>query len=272
MGDIKEKFEVLEGLPVLVCLLKIADKTVLYANKSAKIALGENITGELFPNIFEISRDLEDIIEKIRNNIDSNDIVKSFAQLKNGKKFILFFNEYKMETESGNEDALIVTAVDIATIKRDSGLVSRNKNDIYNKSDGLDFLENCLHDVENDETNYFSATYVYIPNTDELVKGNDDSAKKDHITELVSVIKSSIRVTDMFCNMEEDTEFLMISPKCKHGIMSKILTAIENKLEIINNTKDRKNKLKISYSVMEISKKNMDSPENIVKKVRDIII
>lgn len=268
---LKKEIELFKSLPILVFILRSSNKEVIYCNDESKVDLKNRHNSKLFEDIFLMNDDLNNILD---SNWDNNkDTVSIFVRAKDEKKYLLYIKPYEYD-KNLSETQLLITCVDITGIKiQDYSRFYNPMHNVYNISTreaGINFLEDCIESVRNENT-YFSIAYIYACNIDEAQKDDTSFKKESHIKELGSIIKNSIRATDMFATIT-DTEFIMIFPKCKHEIMCNILTSIENKLELINHTNERKHGYKIDYAVLEVSAKNISTSDKIIKTVKDMVI
>ena len=267
---LKQEVEVYKSLPVLVYILRPSNKEIIYSNHEAynDIIKGNRL---FLHDLYEVEDELNDIFNRAWDR--EREVVNVFAKARDNRKYLLYIIEYKYDP-SHNETLLLITASDITGIKvQDYSKFYNPKHKVYDistKNSGLDFLEGCISSVKN-ENNYFSIAYLSVCNIDAMLKEDSTFEKEEHIKELVGIIKSSIRATDMFATIT-DTEFIMVFPKCKYEIMCNVLTSIENKLELINDTNERKHRFEINYAVLEITSKNTTSSDKIIKTIKSMVI
>lgn len=195
---------------------------------------------------------------------DFLDVEKSSYLVKNGVvKLTTALNERKALLMDSNTidlngvSYLICTFVDVFSVsveglKLGIDMLDSDKIDpmtgIYNREYGYILLNEVIHQSGD---NVSTICYLDI---NELKKVNEKFGRAvgdEYIMNVVSVLKTATRQSDMFARLGDD-EFLLIFPKCRFEIVETIMDTVMNKLEVINKTSDKGYETSISFGIVEL--------------------
>jgi diguanylate cyclase (GGDEF)-like protein len=121
---------------------------------------------------------------------------------------------------------------------------------IYNRAACLDSLKNYMKQARAGMT--FSVSYFDINDLKYVNDTHGHALGDDYIQAVVTVVRESIRGTDIFARMGGD-EFLVIFPQCHYAVVIDIMETIMRKLDVLNQSRRKAYQASVSYGVMEVS-------------------
>ncbi|MDR1531239.1 MAG: GGDEF domain-containing protein [Clostridiales bacterium] len=146
--------------------------------------------------------------------------------------------------------------IDITDLKvsTDSFMITASKDSmtgIYNRMTGIDCLNNYIRQVSSGKLT-FSVAYFDINDLKYVNDNYGHIAGDNYILDVVSIVKDSIRNTDIFARMGGD-EFLIIFPKCQYAVVLDIMETIMHKFDLLNQVRRKAYNSSISYGAMELN-------------------
>ncbi|MDR1913752.1 MAG: diguanylate cyclase [Clostridiales bacterium] len=145
--------------------------------------------------------------------------------------------------------------------------------DVYEENacgpiNAFDRLEKQIREFKNGKIDLFSVCYVDIDGVKTVNETAGQEAGDAYVDTIIKVIKSSIRRTDIFIHIGGD-DFLLIFPKCRQEIVENIMSAMMNKLDIINTDNDGDPDYSLSYGIMEVNDISQADVDTIIATVSD---
>ncbi len=252
--DIKN---ILENIPMFACILSLNKKEIIFANASCRRIFGNNYYKRPASDFFiEIGE-----LDELDNNTLSN---KEFNSVIGSKWFSLSASYITFE----DRKSVLILGKDISIQKKneDTIIFKATIDDLtktYNKQAGIDFLNDYLlgHNINK---NIFTAVYIEFKGIKDIMDTHGLSEGDNYILNMVSIIRSAIRQTDIFSRLYH-AEFLILFPNCVKEVVQNIMKSIENKLSFIN-TQELNYDYEIKYNILEITP-NMELNSDDVFKI-----
>jgi len=123
---------------------------------------------------------------------------------------------------------------------------------IYNRQTGLRLLTELMA-----ANRKISATICHIGIAG-LQSVNDKlgtAASDAYIVDIVQIVQSAIRKTDIFARVGDD-EFLLVFPKCRYEIVATILDTITNKIDVLNSTTSKGYRSAIHCGILKLTEEH----------------
>jgi GGDEF domain-containing protein len=169
--------------------------------------------------------------------------------------------------EKNGKQAKLITGFDVTDVTESAVFPEEDVFDaiseVYSSRAGMSFLTIFLSAFKAGGSVFTIcvAKIKDLPKTAEIfdVDEGDTFAKV-----AISIIKSSIRKTDIIARIDDD-KFLMIFPKCRKYIVDNIMDTVTNRFSIINDTKTTKDIIyNIEYSVLEVNDRSFVDAKHVV--------
>lgn len=253
---------ILLNLPSLVLVIA-EDGGVVFCNDRA-LVLFEGDTSCMTNNGLPVSyfKASDEITASVQNGNSQPFCVSS------GNK-IFQFSIARVKWLDGCE-RIVLSGTDITDLKK-----SEQKLILSAKTDGMtgilnreSTLLNLDRHIENIKKGYpgFSICYIDINDLKFINDTYGHSAGDKYILTIVSIIKNSVRKSDVFGRMGGD-EFLVILPECKYQKIESIMNGVCARLEEINLSSGLFHKYSISYGISEIDHKSNLDRDNILNVI-----
>lgn len=252
---LKEEEQLLKDLPVMSFFVSIESKKIISNNSFIDNFVGYKVNNILFSDIFK-SNENDYLFKEITEN---NTPQKRLYHLENGKFILLYAKKY-------NKSLIIFLGIDLLDAKKERDNIIAQKDielEISKKESVLLFLDECILNAKQKYFN-FSIAYIVIDNEQAILEEDI----KEYIKFIVSIIKKSIRNTDMI-GMLTKTEYIIIFPNCPIQIMNEVLNTIEKKFKFLNLTSNIHNPFKMEYETLFYNGKKHFNSYQIIDKLKN---
>ena len=260
--DKQAQYKILETCPVMICVADPLADRLIYCNNEALSLIGERWERESISSFFSSSKEISGYIK----NFSKESQKLTWGHAINGRWIVFSFLPF-LEYE---KPLLIITGTEITGLIYEGYFdLSKMKDPftgIYDKKSGLQYLESFLESAKDSQSPLFSLAYLKL----DCDKYPDKESLEKHIMKFVQTTSGSIRETDIFATMGNDS-FIIIFPKCPVGIVENIITTIANKLDILNGLEDSLYRFNLKHSILEINEKNKDDSASVLAKAKALL-
>lgn len=260
--DKQAKDQILDTCPVIICVADPSEDKLVYCNNEALSLLGESWKKESIASFFSSSKEISGYIKSF--SAESQKFTCGHAI--NGRWIVFSFQPFA-ECE---ELLLTITGTEITGLIYEGYFdLSKTKDSftgIYDKKSGLQYLDSFLESAKDSQSPLFSFAYLKL----DCDHYSDRTCYESHIMKFVQTTSSSIRETDIFAVIGEDS-FIIIFPKCPMDIVGNIITTIENKLELLNGLENSLYNFDLKYAILEINEKNKDDSASVLAKAKALL-
>jgi diguanylate cyclase (GGDEF)-like protein len=179
---------------------------------------------------------------------------------------------YKISASTicGEPPAKLITGLDITyadDIFTDDGALD-SQTGIYDREIGMSFLATLLNAFKADGEP-FTICVAAIKDFSEMTKTLNEAEGETYAKKAVSIMKSSIRQTDILSRIDED-RFLLIFPKCPIYIVNNIMETVSTRFSIVNETNETaKMGYSIDYIVFEVNDPSLPDAQSAVNAALD---
>jgi len=252
---------IFDNFPTLVCVLSQKDDAVLYHNHAAETILGPGLSHQKGKDLFQFDFNA---MQKANGRQ-----AKAVADVDLGGKYfeITCIDIIWLD----NTPAHMITGIDKTEMQKSvekliASAMTDSMTGILNRKAGIDYLTSYAQALRTDAGNPFTVCFIDL---NDLKKVNDNfghAEGDDYIMTVVSVIKGTIRQSDIFARMGGD-EFLLLFPRCAQRVVEDIMETVVNKFNIMNSEADRKWAFSIAYGICYVDKDSAWDVEGILNEI-----
>lgn len=230
-SELTNKFAYIENIPVAVAVCSIGDYSVVECNRMFLDLLSIKSVSDInLSTIADGSQDLSGVRKILK--LDVNGIPSHF--LINTK-------------ELSSDNVLMCTFEKLSDIFTHE---SENFDGIYNRNSGVKILSDFLSSKSN-----FTIVYFRL-----------GSSRPEGLENCISIVKNGIRHTDLLIKMDE-YDYMLIFSGCTINVAEIIMSTIENKFDVFNDTVGNGYKISIKYAIEENDQSESYSPEIFLNKL-----
>ena len=245
-----------ENLPAFFCVAETESGRILMLNRAAADLFG----------------DIGTIAEAGEGNtlmVSAGDKIDGRFEYNSAIKGRWYWISHFPVTWTQGEKAEVFIGVDYGKLKNFSGLPEEEAfaEALKGPISALDRLEKQIIGYKNGIYDGFTVCYLDVDGTKLVNDSMGEFESGSYINKVKSVVKESIRKSDVFIHIGGD-DFLLIFPKCTYAIVENIMATVIKKLDVMNIDNDLDNNYSISFGIMEINSIPLADADVIMSTIR----
>ncbi len=195
--------------------------------------------------------------------------IKNYHKTKNGIKFPVSISKASIKDEQNQNTGYVFVVKDITEIKKLNDKLKENAifdslTNALNKKAGLTFLHKQIEEIKRHGGNLL----IIFIDMNNLKKINDTHGHNEGdfaIKKLSSILKNSLRESDILCRYGGD-EFFIVLTHCNKCDYNNFWNRIKSKLDNFNKNSKKNYKLSISKGIIDYSQNKNLSVQELIDK------